>query len=590
VRGSLLRDYMVFLALVVAVGSAGAFLITTHVTREGLTDLFIHRLESVDVVFEQYARGNHLVREQEVETVLSSPRFLAALETGDPETVAGEIPTHGVLADAAFVCITAPDGATLFRSAGTAQDLCRRHGFPLEPASGTECRTVRSGDDLYEVVTAPVVANNGSVVGALAIGRALPELYSEDLNRLTGFDVVLSLEGHEVGRSRSAPGPAGAADRESPFAAIAPRHVTPVLAGDEEVLAYRLEDPSSGLSVTFVGSADRAIAPIMANVRGLLMALAVGGFLLAMATVWVFGTRRVGGPVRRLARHADRIATGDLDFVIEEPGVPDELGTLAATLERMRADLARSRREIEEAHRAQLGAERMAAIGQMATGIIHDFKNPMAVVRGTADLIHGRDPDNEKLAKQCTVIHRQIDRMVSLTRDLLEYAKGRTDLQVETVGLAEWVREVEAAHAEACARAGVRLHCRGPQAVRVLMDPDRMRRVLDNLLTNAREVSRPGDTVSVLWSYGDESEVVLEVVDEGPGVPVEIADRIFDPFVTAGKEHGSGLGLAISKKIVEDHGARLDLVNDPGCGARFRIRLPAKLHVADRSSVEEAPS
>jgi len=582
---------MVFLAIMVAAGSGGAFLITTQVTRDGLTDLFGHRLGDVELVFEQYARGNHLVRVQEIETLLSSPRFLAALETGDSQTVAGEIPTHGVLEDAAFVCVTAPDGGTLFRSSGPAEDLCRRHGFPLEVANGTECVTVRADGELYEVVTAPVVANNGSVVGTLAIGRALPDLYVEDLHRLTGFEVVLSLDGHEVARSRSVPGPAPATpEAESPFATIDPGHVTPVRAGDEEVLAYRLDDPTSGLSVTFVGSAERAIAPIMADVRRLLLALAVGGFVLAMATVWIFGTRRVGGPVQRLARHADRIATGDLDFVIEEPGAPDELGKLAATLERMRSDLARSRREVEEAHRAQLGADRMAAIGQMATGIIHDFKNPMAVVRGTADLIHGRDPENEKLAKQCTVIHRQIDRMVALTRDLLEYAKGRTDLQVETVELADWVGEIEAAHAEACRRAGVRLHCRGPRGLRVLLDPDRMRRVLDNLLTNARDVSGPGDTVSVVWSRGDGSEVVLEVADEGPGVPADLISRIFDPFVTAGKEHGSGLGLAIAKKIVEDHGARLEVASEVGGGARFLIRFPAKLHVADGLTTREGIS
>lgn len=583
-RGSLLREYMLFLALVVAVGTGGAFLITTHVTRDGLRDLFIHRLERVDVVFEQYTRGNRLVRVQEVETLLTSPRFLAAVETGDPETLAGEIPSHGVVAEAAFACVTAPDGGTLFRSSAASEELCRRHGFPPEPGSGVECTIVRADGDLYEVVTAPVVANNGSVVGALAIGRALPALYSEDLNRLTGFDVVLSLDGHEVGRSRSARGTAGGG--ESAYAATPLGRVTPLDVGGEEVLAYRLQDPSSGLSVTFVGSADRAIAPIMANVRRLLMALALVGFVMAMATVWAFGSRRVGRPVQRLARHAERIATGDLDFVIEEPGVPDELGLLATTLERMRADLQTSRRELEGAHRAQLSAERLAAIGQMATGIIHDFKNPMAVVRGTADLIHGRDPDNEKLAKQCSVIHRQIDRMLGLTRDLLDFAKGKTELQVETVELAEWIAEVQSGHEEACARAGVRQHRQGPRDLRVLLDSDRMRRVLDNLLTNAREVSRPGDTVSVRWRRSDGNDVVLEVADEGPGVSADLIDRIFDPFVTAGKEHGSGLGLAISKKIVEDHGARLEVASEPGHGARFLIRFPAKLHV-DSGPVEE---
>jgi signal transduction histidine kinase len=111
--------------------------------------------------------------------------------------------------------------------------------------------------------------------------------------------------------------------------------------------------------------------------------------------------------------------------------------------------------------------------------------------------------------------------------------------------------------------------------------------VLDNLLTNAREVSRPGDTVSIRWSRGEGGEVVLEVADEGSGVPADLIARIFDPFVTAGKEHGSGLGLAISKKIVEDHGGRLEVSSEPGRGARFLVRFPAKLQVEDGRPARE---
>jgi signal transduction histidine kinase len=221
----------------------------------------------------------------------------------------------------------------------------------------------------------------------------------------------------------------------------------------------------------------------------------------------------------------------------------------------------------------------------MATGIIHDFKNPMAVVLGTADLIRVRDANNPKLQKQCGVIRAQVDRMSALTRDVLEFARGHTVLEPTTIDLVAWLGEVVDGHREPATHAGVRLALEGRRDIRVMMDAGRMRRVFDNLLTNAREASRVGDTVTLLVDSEPDGDVTIEIRDQGPGIAPEIAVTLFEPFVTAGKEGGSGLGLAISKKIVEDHGATLTVESASGQGARFRVTLPAKLRADDRREV-----
>lgn len=118
VRHSLLRSFVVFVAIVVATLSIGAFVITQSVTRAGLTDLFRQRFEQAARVLAQYGRSHQLMRMNELESVLTSPRFLAALETGDPATVADNVPSHGVLADADFVLID-PAGDVLDRSAAS---------------------------------------------------------------------------------------------------------------------------------------------------------------------------------------------------------------------------------------------------------------------------------------------------------------------------------------------------------------------------------------------------------------------------------------------------------------------------------------
>jgi signal transduction histidine kinase len=223
----------------------------------------------------------------------------------------------------------------------------------------------------------------------------------------------------------------------------------------------------------------------------------------------------------------------------------------------------------------------------MAAGIIHDFKNPMSVVQGTADLIRARDPENPKLSRQCEVIRRQVERMAALTRDVLEYSRGDTVLEPDAVDLGDYLEVIRDLHDEPFRRAGVKLGVEAGEPVQVLIDPGRMQRVVDNLLTNAREVSRVGDTVRMGWECRGR-EVRLEVRDEGPGIPGDVAETLFDPFVTSGKEGGSGLGLAISRKIVDDHGARIEVVSEPGRGATFAITLPEKLLVeAEPSTVKE---
>ena len=108
------------------------------------------------------------------------------------------------------------------------------------------------------------------------------------------------------------------------------------------------------------------------------------------------------------------------------------------------------------------------------------------------------------------------------------------------------------------------------------MDGSRFRRVIDNILNNAREALKPGQSVTVRWSV-DSKAVAIEIEDNGPGIPESICATIFEPFVTSGKESGTGLGLAIARKIVEDHGGAISVESQSGVGTRFMITLPSTL-------------
>ena len=578
VRRPLLRQFTVILAGLIVALSWGAFAITSQVIRSGLEDLFTQRLEHAKTMLVEYVRGRNYARVSEIEGVLTSPRFLAAMETLDPATIAESVPTHAPLELADLLLIVDSGERTLVATGADPPLLERIRSRTRDHTESVEVIVHAESGDVYELVVADVIANNGALLGRVVVGSSLAAVYTEDLRRLTGFEILLVSDGRVAASSG---GRTVAADADvAEFANVEPETVSRVNVRGRKVLAYCVPEPVSGIAVTFVAPIDDTIDPIMTRVRGLLLTLALVGGLVGLGTLYVYTKRRVVLPVQRLAAHAESIARGNLGFRIE-PETSDELGCLAAEFEKMRSQLESNRREIEAAHRERVDAERLAALGRFATGIIHDFKNPMAVVRGTADLIQARDPNNEKVSRQCGVIHRQIDRMVALTRDVLEYANGRSVLDVCEVDVAAFLGEIRDGHAEPFARAGIKLALRG-EALRATIDPIRMRRVIDNVVTNALEISRVGDTVAVTWGRADSGDVFISISDEGPGVPPDLAARIFEPFVTSGKEGGSGLGLAIARKIVQDHGGDLSVGRGPQAGAVFTVTLPGKLYVESK--------
>jgi signal transduction histidine kinase len=232
-----------------------------------------------------------------------------------------------------------------------------------------------------------------------------------------------------------------------------------------------------------------------------------------------------------------------------------------------------------------ISSERMAAQGAMAGMLAHDFRNPMTVVRGHAELLlqEGLSPD--AVREQATLIMKMVDRLDRMTGEILDYARAgrlvvRRRLALRQF-LADLADEVERELPGLTMVRAIDLD----EALAAALDEDKMRRVVGNLASNARDVMGGRGRVHLgarLLPAGPDDapeRVVIELADEGPGVPPEIRATLFEPFVTARKKGGTGLGLAVARRFVEDHGGVIDLVPDPPppgapSGARFRITLP----------------
>jgi len=214
-------------------------------------------------------------------------------------------------------------------------------------------------------------------------------------------------------------------------------------------------------------------------------------------------------------------------------------------------------------------AARGEAMSRMAAMAAHEIRNPLAVIRGTIDLLRERSGPalGERGASDLQDMLDEVERLKRLTEDFLDVAGDRAIVRTR-VDLRD-VLEDAARAAEAAFPVRVRLSI--GQLPPIEGDGGRLRQVFANLLSNAAEAQRNGEIE--LTAVAADSEVRVTVHDSGPGVPPEIRVRLFEPFVT-GREGGTGLGLALSRRFVERHGGMLDLIGDGRPGATFQVRLP----------------
>jgi nitrogen fixation/metabolism regulation signal transduction histidine kinase len=231
---------------------------------------------------------------------------------------------------------------------------------------------------------------------------------------------------------------------------------------------------------------------------------------------------------------------------------------------------------------ALIQAQRDAAWGEVARRLAHEIRNPLTPIQLSAERIRRRYldkvPESERAAldRATRTIAEQVDAMKDMVNAFSEYAQPRP-MQVQPLQLNQLIQDVVELHRREDRPVGVRLELE-PRLPPVRADLARLRQVLNNLLSNAREalagVARPEITVHTRAVAEADTEVVeMSVADNGPGIPEGVLERIFEPYVTT-KEKGTGLGLAIVKRIVEEHAGELWAENAPGGGARVTIRLP----------------
>lgn len=227
----------------------------------------------------------------------------------------------------------------------------------------------------------------------------------------------------------------------------------------------------------------------------------------------------------------------------------------------------------------EMNANRLAAIGQALSGVLHDLKTPMTVIGGYSQLMVDEEAESERKAMSQT-IGRQLKHLKTMTHEILAFARGESSLLIRKVFLHTYMTELqEGLRQEFGGRMDLGVELGYRDGIR--MDVGKIQRVIFNLARNARQAmeGQPGPKrFLITTALDDENDIVeFRFRDTGPGIPEEIRNSLFESFVTSGKKDGTGLGLAIVKKIVEQHKGTIDYTTAPGEGTTFIVRLPKNL-------------
>jgi signal transduction histidine kinase len=311
--------------------------------------------------------------------------------------------------------------------------------------------------------------------------------------------------------------------------------------------------------------------------RNTVIAVAAGGAFVIFAAVLAVFSFSIRRPMLELQEKIARVRLGDMNVHVNFAERNDEIGDLGRDFNDMVQQLKSSQEEIQRLHQNQMSrAEHFATLGELAAGLAHEIRNPLAGIAGVLEIV-GRDlPENSPAravmadAKQEAV---QINRILS---DLLETARPRppqfrpADLVSTTehaVGFARQQAVTKHIHIELEAKR---------ELAAVEHDPNQINQVLLNLLLNAvQSMDKPG-TIHVSLDLDETEEyAVIMVADEGKGIPPEHINNIFRPFFTT-KGHGTGLGLSLARRTVEAHGGKIEVTSQVGNGTCFVISLPVR--------------
>jgi signal transduction histidine kinase len=586
-----LRDklFLTYSCLTLALLAAAAWVIDTQVVAEArrqVQEQMKSSLPLYEAVWEEQsgrlaAAGMAMAGSPVAKTIFGDPRA-----SRDAETIRQMLTDFGqqLSRDVDLVLVTDGGGNVVFcedrSQAGTAVKALPTARIVAERQKPAESFEIVDGR-LFHLALSPVLSHSGSesvnnTLVVLVAGSELNRRMAEELKRRAQSD-VLFFAGSRLYSSSLAPEiEATAARTLQPDPGPPPAEPVEAALGGEAHLAFFRPLASIGRQTTghvVVLHSLGAAGSLFRAISGRLFLLGALSLAAALLISYVVA-RRVTRPIEALARCAREFGKGVYDAPVDlNPG--GEVGQLAYAFEQMRLS-------VRDGQTVLLRNERLATIGKMASGIIHDLRSPLAAISTAAELFARELPPEKRkiLAENQLQASRRMEVML---RELLEFARGNYVLKIERVELSGLLQAATGETMSSSLVRGLEADVQVPPHLFVQADSERLRRLFTNLLVNSVQAMPEGGTIRVRATCGA-GIVRINVADTGAGIPVHLRDRLFEPFASHGKPGGTGLGLAIANSIAQAHGGSLKLVSAIGESADFCVELPIAAKEEERNA------
>ena len=314
--------------------------------------------------------------------------------------------------------------------------------------------------------------------------------------------------------------------------------------------------------------------------RQRVLMIAGAGAVAICGVVIVVLVTTIQRPMVELQDQMERVGEGDLTASVSFVKRNDEIGDLGRNFNLMVQQLRESREEIERLHRTQMSrAEHFATLGELATGLAHEIRNPLAGIAGVIEIV-GRDLPASSPAKAVVKdVREEIAQINRILTDLLGTARARAS-EMRPSDLNTTVEHAVMLARQQVLSKPIQIEFTpAADLLEVEHDSDQMHQVLLNLLLNSVQAIEGSGLVRVaLFAKDGGDDAVITVSDTGRGIPPEHLQNIFRPFFTT-KGNGTGLGLSLARRIIEEHHGRIEVASSSGKGTTFSVTLPLRQSV-----------
>lgn len=569
-----LRTKFLIALLLISIGLTGAsLLIVRQTVKTQIREQIIADLHSSILTFRNFQNERENALSHSAELLSNLPSLKALMTT-----------EHAATIQDASLDFWKLGGSDLFVLADRSGNIVALHtsspAFTIQIAQQSLDRSLQSGErsqwwfgagHLYQVFLQPIYfgpANANSSLGVLAVGHEIDDRVAKEISQIAASQVAFWY-GKSIAVSTLSSG------QESQLAQQVGGELThdpaDVQLGDERYLAASLElapSASLGVHLSVLKSYDEATRFLTGIYRFLmvvgLMAIFCEGLLVFLIS------RRFTRPLENLVAGVRALEKGDFAYPLEPHG-GDEVAEVTAAFDRMRTNLRKTQQKL-------LDSERLATIGQMASSISHDMRHQLTAIVANSEFLSEHKLDSSQREEFYHEIRLAVSQMTDLIESLLEFSRTRESLSLVYGSVEEVIRRSSQAVRANPEFQGVSIAvaCEGPSDC--WYDARKLERAFYNLLLNAcQAVPRDSGRIEITIRV---SEKALEVyvADNGRGIAEPIRGRLFEPFVSFGKENGTGLGLTIVQKIVEDHGGTISIESTRPGYTLFKLTLPFSLN------------